>query len=121
MPLLPMCIAALLACSIALVTVAEPQDRPTASKLTLLENDAVLVTQGTYPPGAQSGMHTHPYDYRVLYTVKGGLLRLVPGDSEQPARDIKLTDGQVLYLPAATHNVINLGDTEVILVETELK
>jgi mannose-6-phosphate isomerase-like protein (cupin superfamily) len=87
----------------------------------LLDNDVVEVVRLTYPAGAESGMHTHKYPSRVAYFVKGGKLELIPGDPEKPADVLDVADGQTLYLPGSTHNVRNIGDTEVLIIETEIK
>ena len=66
-------------------------------------------------------MHTHTYDNRVVYFIKGGTLILIPEDSRKPSTKLLATDGQTLFLPATTHNVRNIGQTEVVILETELK
>ena len=91
------------------------------SKEVLLDNEVVEVVRLTYPAGSESGMHTHKYPNRVAYFVKGGKLELTPGDPEKPADVLDIADGQTLYLPGGTHNVRNIGDTEVVIIETEIK
>jgi len=92
-----------------------------AKKETLLDNADVEVIRATYPAGSESGMHTHVYANRVVYFVKGGVLAITPEDTSKPDRIITVKDGQTLYMPGGTHNVKNIGDTEVIIVETEIK
>jgi quercetin dioxygenase-like cupin family protein len=87
----------------------------------VLDNDAVLVVRLTYPPGTESGMHTHEHPNRVVYFIKGGLLELQPEDSQKPVNILNASDGKTLYLPAATHNVKNVGNSNIILLETEIK
>ncbi len=87
----------------------------------LLDNEQVEVVRLTYPAGTESGMHSHRYPHRVAYVVKGGTLELVPEDPAKPPEVLTVPDGKVLFLPAATHNVRNIGTTEVVLVETEIK
>lgn len=87
----------------------------------LLDNQQVEVVRLTYPAGTESGMHTHKYPNRVAYVVKGGKLELVPQDPALQSQVLTVPDGKVLFLPAATHNVKNIGTTEVVLVETEIK
>jgi len=87
----------------------------------LLSNDKVEVVRLTYPPGTESGMHTHIYPNRTVYFVKGGTLELVSDNASQASKIIEAPAGQLLYLPAMTHNVKNIGDTEVILIENEIK
>jgi mannose-6-phosphate isomerase-like protein (cupin superfamily) len=90
-------------------------------KEVLLDNSSVEVVRLTYPVGAESGMHTHKHPNRVVYFVKGGILELIPEDKQSQSKVINVADGQTLFLPATTHNVKNIGHTEVIIVETELK
>jgi len=87
----------------------------------LLNNSDVEVVRLTYPAGAESGMHTHIHPNRVVYFVKGGTLKLIPHDKNKQSRVINVTDGQTLFLPATTHNVKNIGKTEIVIVETEIK
>lgn len=96
-------------------------DNNIGARNVVLENENVLVVRLTYPPGSQSGMHTHVYHHRVVYFVKGGTLQLIPEDAKSAVRTLEVIDGQTLYLPATTHNVVNIGDTEIVIVETELK
>lgn len=92
-----------------------------ASKKVLLDNEQVEVIRAVYPVGTESGMHTHEYSNRVVYFVKGGKLELTSNDSNKPAKVLTVADGKTLFLPATTHNVKNIGTTEVVIVETEIK
>lgn len=87
----------------------------------LLDNSDVDVVRLTYPVGTESGMHTHIHPNRVVYFVKGGTLELIPEDKKLKPKVLKVTDGQTLFLPTTTHNVRNIGKTEVVIVETEIK
>ena len=87
----------------------------------LLDNSDVEVVRLTYPVGAESGMHTHIHPSRVVYFVKGGTLKLVPKDKMQKPRVLNVPDGKTLFLPTTTHNVKNIGNTEIVIVETEIK
>jgi len=87
----------------------------------LLDNQSVEVVQLTYPAGSESGIHTHEYANRVAYFVQGGTLELVPGDPAEPSQVLEFKAGDALYLPATTHNVKNVGATEVVIIETEIK
>jgi len=91
------------------------------TKEILLDNDKVQMVRLTYPPGSESGMHTHQYPHRTVYFVKGGKLELVPEDGSKPSKVLNAADGDYLYLPAMTHNVKNIGDSDVILIEHEIK
>ena len=96
------------------------QYRQARERLYLINAD-VEVVRLTYPAGTESGMHTHTYDNRVVYFIKGGTLILIPEDSTKPSTKLLATDGQTLFLPATTHNVRNIGQTEIVILETELK
>lgn len=87
----------------------------------LLDNADVEVVRLTYPVGTESGMHTHIHPNRVVYFVKGGTLELIPKNKKQKPKVLNVSDGKTLYLPATTHNVKNIGNTEIVIVETEIK
>ena len=109
----------MLICMFLLITtaVAEPQ----WTQEVLLDNDRVLMVRNTFPPGEASGLHTHVHPQRTVYVVQGGQLQLQPADPAQPARTIEVTSGSALMLPAQSHNIRNVGESTVILIETELK
>lgn len=92
-----------------------------ATREVLLDNQTVEIVRLTYPVGSESGMHTHEYPHRAAYVVKGGTLEMIPADSQKPHQVIEIPDGDALFLPASSHNVKNIGDTEIIIIETEIK
>lgn len=92
-----------------------------AAREVLLDNPTVQVVRLTYPAGSESGMHTHEYPHRVVYVVQGGTLEMVPEDAEAPRPRMEVTAGQAVFVPGGTHNVRNVGETEVVVVETEIK
>lgn len=96
-------------------------DEKRGKREVLLDNSSVEVVRLTYPVGTESGMHTHIHPNRVVYFVKGGKLALMPEDKKHQVKVINVADGQTLFLPATTHNVKNIGLTEIIIVETEIK
>ncbi len=96
-------------------------DEKQGKREVLLDNASVEVVRLTYPVGAESGMHTHKHPNRVVYFVKGGILELVPQDKLQQSKVINVSDGKTIFLPATTHNVKNIGNTEIIILETEIK
>ena len=87
----------------------------------LLDNKAVQVVRLTYPAGTESGMHSHQFPNRVVYFVRGGTLELVPDDPQAKSQVLIVADGEAVYLPAVTHNVKNIGDNEIVIIETEVK
>ena len=95
--------------------------RPEWSQDVLLDNDRVLMVRNTFPPGQESGVHQHRYPQRTVYVVQGGRLQLIPADSGLTERVIEVRTGTALMLPAQSHNIRNVGETTVILIETELK
>lgn len=82
-----------------------------------IDNELVRVTRWTFAPGAETGHHRHDYDY-VICPVTDGRMRIDEGDRSFIA---ELSAG-VSYFRAggSEHNVTNLGDSELIFVETEL-
>ncbi|RPH96789.1 MAG: hypothetical protein EHM68_10545 [Lysobacterales bacterium] len=96
-------------------------DVKTGTREVLLDNAAVQMVRLIYPAGSESGMHTHEHPYRAAYVVQGGKLELVPADSRQPTQVLEVADGEASFLPGATHNVRNIGATEIIIIETEIK
>lgn len=96
-------------------------DTGLGSREVLLDNEAVQVVRLVYPAGTESGMHQHQFPNRVAYFVKGGKLEIIPADDQKPARVMDVQDGETHYVPAATHNVRNIGDTEIVIIETEIK
>lgn len=87
----------------------------------LLDNSKVLMVRLTYTPDSESGFHEHIYAYRTIYVVQGGQLLLINDDEQQTSKAITVHDGQALYMPASRHNIKNIGSTEIVLIETELK
>ncbi|WP_299494984.1 cupin domain-containing protein [uncultured Shewanella sp.] len=91
------------------------------SREVLIDNDKVQIIRLTYPPGTQSGMHTHDFSHRAVYFVKGGKLQLLADNHDNQRHVVNIPDGKSFFMPKVTHNVINIGDTEVIIIETEIK
>jgi mannose-6-phosphate isomerase-like protein (cupin superfamily) len=87
----------------------------------LLDNESVEVVRLIYPAGTESGMHTHVHPNRVVYFIKGGKLELIPEDKEKQPSLLNVPDGKTLFLPSTIHNVRNVGNTEVVILETEIK
>ena len=91
------------------------------TKEILINNDKVEMVRLTYSAGTESGFHSHEFSFRTVYVVSAGKLALISKNIDIPNKVIDLRVGQALYLPATTHNVKNVGETEIILVETEIK
>jgi mannose-6-phosphate isomerase-like protein (cupin superfamily) len=45
----------------------------------------------------------------------------VPADAQADSDTLIVGDGEAVYLPAATHNVKNIGDDEIVILEVEIK
>ncbi len=83
-----------------------------------VENERVIVTKWSFPPGADTGDHVHGHDY-VVVPLTTGKLRLVEPSG---VRDVELTAGEsYARLTGVAHNVININDYAFAFVEIELK
>jgi len=86
------------------------------SKL-LMENNRVRVFIAKFQPGVKAAMHSHP-DH-VIYVLNGSKIKMTsPG---KKATDIELKTGQAIFLEAQSHEVVNIGKTNLELLIIELK
>ena len=93
------------------------QQPGTAQSVCDIENETVRVTRWTFAPGAETGHHRHDYDY-VICPVTDGRMRI---DTDNESFIAELTAGVSYFRKGGvTHNVTNVGGTELIFVETEL-
>lgn len=93
-------------------------DETTAVATVQIDNDYTRVTEWRFPPGTQTGMHTHELDYVVVPTTTG-TLRVATREGES---DNVLRPGASYTRPVgSTHNVINRSDQECAFVEVEFK
>ena len=84
-----------------------------------VDNDAVRVTRWHFPPGSETGWHTHRLDYVVVPTLPG-TLTIVGADGSR--RQYQYVPGESYHRSrGAEHNVANLSDGVVEFVEIELK
>lgn len=82
-------------------------------------NDRVTVTKYTFPPMGETGWHTHGHAYVVVPTI-GGVLNKV--DAEGNLEPYDVVAGVAYYRESGvSHNVVNLSDSVVEFVETEIK
>ncbi|MCD8503511.1 MAG: cupin domain-containing protein [Burkholderiaceae bacterium] len=92
--------------------------RPQATPTRQIDNERVIVTQWHFEPGAETGWHTHGFDYVVVPTTDGDLLLETPDGPVQA----KLTRGVAYNRPAGVHhNVVNAGNKPLVFVEIELR
>ncbi|MCU1509740.1 MAG: cytoplasmic protein [Glaciihabitans sp.] len=83
---------------------------------TLWENDFVRVLEYRDEPGTQTTPHRHPNT--VMITLSEFQRRLSNGDE---SRDVELSSGAALWLPAQTHAGTNIGSTPTHTILVELK
>jgi beta-alanine degradation protein BauB len=92
--------------------------RPQATSTVQVDNERVRVTEWRFAPGEATGWHRHAYDY-VVVPVLGGTLQL---DTDGAATEAELVAGRSYFRQAGIeHDVVNVGDAEVVFVEVELK
>lgn len=83
-----------------------------------IDNHDVIVTRWDFPVGAETGWHTHGYNY-VVVPITNGYVRLETLEDERQAT---LEAGVSYTRQAGTkHNVINDGSKPFAFVEIELK
>ncbi len=83
----------------------------------LLENDHVRVLEMTLKAGETDQVHSHPDE--TAYFIKGGKVKIHLPDGG--AMEADLPDGHVMWHEEWTHQVQNLGTSDVhaIVVETK--
>lgn len=90
----------------------------TAVATVQLETEKVRVTEWRFPPGTQTGWHTHEMDYVVVPTIEG-TLRI---HAEDGVVDNVLRRGASYTRErGSVHNVVNESAAECAFVEIELK
>ena len=83
---------------------------------TLWENDDVRVLEYRDEPGQRTTPHEHPNT--VMVTLTGFDRRL---STEAQSRDVTLTAGTAVWLPAQSHSGENIGTTPTHTILVELK
>ena len=84
---------------------------------TLLDNDLVRVLDMNLKPGEIDEVHSHPSE--TVYFIKGGKLKIhLPGGEAQEA---EIPDGGVMWHEEWTHQVENVGTSEVHAIIVEAK
>jgi len=84
----------------------------------IFENDKIRVLKVTVPPGAKAAMHWHPEN--INYILAPGKLTFTKPDGS--TSEVMLVEGQVTSSPiASSHEVENIGDTEVQTIQVEMK
>ena len=89
-----------------------------ANMIIHIDNERVCIKEWRFKPGQETGWHPHEYDIVVLPRTAGRLL-LVTREGES-YRDIAA--GSCYTRSAGTeHNVTNVSDDDVVILEVELK
>ncbi|QQS23251.1 cupin domain-containing protein [bacterium] len=81
------------------------------------ENDKVRILEVTVKPGDSAEMHTHPDN--VITVLQGGSLEMASSDGT--VKTIELITGTSFFSPASEHSVKNNSDSEVKVIQVELK
>jgi quercetin dioxygenase-like cupin family protein len=87
------------------------------SHTVLLDNAQVRVLAVTIKPGQKAPMHSHPAN--VVYVLNGGKVRITTPDGKSVEKEPKT--GATVWSEATTHEVENIGTTELKQVQIELK
>ena len=90
-----------------------------ANGKTQIDNDRTRVTEWTFAPGAETGVHIHEYDY-VVVPMLDGVLKIVAPDGTETMAELKA--GQSYFREKGVHhNVINANDFDYSFIEVEFK
>lgn len=81
------------------------------------ENERVRVMEVTFQPGEKIAEHSHPDHF--VYAVEGGKLTITKADGT--VSDAEVKPGDIVWIPAETHQAVNTGSTVVRLLVTEIK
>lgn len=83
----------------------------------LLENKQVTVLRMVLAPGQADQLHTH--EAETVYFERGGKLRIVPDGGT--AFEVEVPTGHVMWHDRWSHQVTNVGNTEVVAIIVEAK
>ena len=84
-----------------------------------IDDDRVRVTRFDFAPGAETGWHTHGFDYVITALTDCHMLLEEPGGA---TRKVLVPAGDSYRrMQGVEHNVINDGDAAMRFVEVELK
>ncbi len=83
----------------------------------LLENDQVRVLQMDLKAGETDDTHSHPSE--TVYFVKGSKVKIHLPDGGVVEADIP--DGHVMWNEAWTHQVENIGSSDILAIIVEAK
>lgn len=100
-----------------LLLVAPRASSQTAVGKITLENERVKVVSIVFKPGDITTIHSHPDN--VTYIMSGGKMEYT--DKGKKPQIIDYKDGETIWMPAVTHIVKNVGDTNIKMLVVELK
>jgi mannose-6-phosphate isomerase-like protein (cupin superfamily) len=83
----------------------------------VLENDEVRVLEMILKAGEKDAVHSHPSE--TVYFVKGGKARIHLPDGNNA--EIDLPDGHVMWHEEWTHQVENIGNSDIRAIIVESK
>ncbi len=83
----------------------------------LVENDRVRVLRAHIPAGDKAPMHAHP-DH-VVYVLKGSKAQLTYPSGKVDVMDLET--GEAIFMEAQSHEIVNVGETDLDMVVMELK
>ncbi len=97
------------------MTYIDPVDASPDNYRVIFEDEHVRVLEMTLKAGESDTKHSHPAE--TVYFERGGKARIELPDGE--SMEAELPDGAVMWHEAWTHQVNNVGDTDIkaIIVE----
>ena len=94
----------------------DPAETNPAHYKVVFENDRVRVLEYNDSPGDRTTPHAHPDS--VMYALSSFRRRLHAGEMQ---RDVEITAGTTVWVPAQQHYGKNIGDTPSHSIVVELK
>ncbi|MGQ3354524.1 MAG: cupin [Phreatobacter sp.] len=93
--------------------------RPPADPQLLIENDKIKVTRWNFSDGAETGWHTHGWDYVVVPLSDGKLIAEL-GDGTSGEYEMK-THEPYFRKEGVNHNIVNITGRDFAFIEIEIK
>jgi beta-alanine degradation protein BauB len=90
----------------------------TATANVQIDDHQFRVTKWVFPPGTQTGVHTHEYDY-VVVPISTGTLTVQSADGI--FRNNLVLGASYQRSAGVTHNLLNESNSECSFVEIEFK
>ena len=93
--------------------------KPQAVATQMIDDARVRVTRFDFAPGAETGWHTHGYDYVITAVTD---LQMMLEHPDGTTSEVQIPAGAAYRREEGVeHNVINTSDTVISFVEVELK